>query len=526
LNYYELKYLKEFIKSKILGKKIVLANTRYKNLIEFFIEGKDEDHHKLVFSTSPGNMALFLDYYSNPKKKNTISFFEQIYDQKINNIELAETDRIITLSLEGSYALVFKIFSNNGNVMLLKDGELIDSFKGSEIEDINVPEEKEIDLFDKLNEKGSAKQKLTSLNPLIPRNNLADIIKEHQVENMDGEETLVFIKKLTQEVENQAEWRLLENGNTALFSEEILPIKTEKHFDSINDLVAYRYKNYSHDQRLRQLKGDLLKQIKRQLKRVSSGLRNLDKADKGLERAEKYEKFGHLLMANGHLKPKDPSKMIVNDLYDEGKEMEIPLDEKFSIIQNAEKYYSKSKNSVRSYEEAIERIPVLEKRKEQLEILRDEIQDFSKLYKLKDWKKEKSKELMDLGIGENEEKKDLLPFHILEVENYTIWIGKNAKSNDKLVQMAHKEDVWLHARKVAGSHALIRMGNDKGMPPKNIILEAASYAAFNSKAKGAEVVPVIVTKKKYVRKPKGAPAGAVLVDKEEVEFVTPKKPDQ
>ncbi|HBZ38577.1 MAG TPA: hypothetical protein DEO59_08905 [Balneola sp.] len=525
MNYYELKYLKQFIKSKIVGKKIILANTRYKNLIEFFIEGEDEDHHKLVFSTSPGNMALFLDYFSNPKKRNTISFFEEIYGLHIKNVELAETDRIFIITLENEYELVFKIFSNNGNVLLLKEGDLISSFKGSELEEIDVPEEKEIDLFKTLNQHGSAKQKLTTLNPLIPRNNLPEIIAEHKVDNMSDEEIKAFIRKLTKEVDTNPSWRLLENGNTALFNEQILPLKTEKHFETVNDLVAFRYKNYSHNQRLRQQKGELTKQIKRQLKRISSGLRNLEKADKGLERAEKYEKFGHLLMANGHLMPNDPTKIIVNDLYNEGAEIEIPLVEKLSVIENAERYYSKSRNSIRSYEEALERIPSLEKKKVQLEELRDEIEKINKLFILNDWKKENSEILKELGIGDQEGKEESLPFHILEVDTYPVWIGKNAKSNDKLVQMAHKEDIWLHARKVSGSHALIRMGNDKGMPPNNVILEVASYAAFNSKAKGAEVVPVIVTKKKYVRKPKGAPAGAVLVDKEEVEFVTPKKPN-
>lgn len=112
-----------------------------------------------------------------------------------------------------------------------------------------------------------------------------------------------------------------------------------------------------------------------------------------------------------------------------------------------------------------------------------------------DWKKDNVKALKELNISEDEKQESDLPFHTLEVSNYPVWIGKNAKSNDKLVQMAHKEDIWLHARKVAGSHALIRMGNDKGMPPKSVILEVASFAAYNSKAKGAEVVPVIVTKK-------------------------------
>ena len=524
MNYYELKYLIEFIKTKIIGKEIVVSNTRYKNLIEFYIQGESENN-KLVYSTSPGNIALFLDFHNNPKQKNTISFFEEIYGLKIIAIDLADTDRIVTIHFEQSFKLVFKLFSNNANVLLLKEKELIRSFKGGNISEVDIPDEKEINLFQKLKDNGSTTQKITGLNPLIPRNNLSDIIKEHDLDFLSDKELIDYTKELTRNVEEAPAWRLLSNGNTALFNKHILPLETEREFDSINDLIAYRYKTYSHTQRLRQQKGELSKKFKRMIKRVSSGLRNLEQADKGIERAEKYEKYGHLLMANGHLKPVNPKKLKVNDLYKEGNQIEIPLDEKLTVIGNAEKYYSKSKNSLRSYNEAIEKVPELQKKKKNLELLQDELSEINKLYELNDWKKEKSDSLIELGINEKETSEgNTLPFHTLKVETYPIWIGKNAKSNDKLVQMAHKEDVWLHARGVPGSHTLIRMSNDKGMPSKSVLMEVASYAAYNSKAKGSEIVPVIITKSKYVRKPKGAPAGAVLVDKESIEFVTPQKP--
>jgi len=50
-------------------------------------------------------------------------------------------------------------------------------------------------------------------------------------------------------------------------------------------------------------------------------------------------------------------------------------------------------------------------------------------------------------------------------------------------------------------------------------------AAYYSKAKGSGLVPVIYTPKKFVRKPKGANLGQVLVEKEEVIMVEPKKPE-
>ncbi len=524
MNYYELKYLKHFIKSKILDKEITVSNTRYKNLIEFFIEGR-EQNHKLVFSTAPGNIALFLDYHSNPKKSNTVTFFEDIYGIRITDVDLADTDRIFYIRFEKDYELIFKLFSNNANVFLTKAGELIESFKGGELDEVSTPDEKELILFSNLKKDASVKQKLTGLNPLIPRNNLDELIKLNDLESFSDEELIEFAKKVSEKAKDQAEFRLLKNGNTVILGWDILPIDTEREFETINDLIAYRYKTYSHNQRLKQQKSELTKNLKRQIKRTTSGLKNLDKADKSVDRAEKYEKYGHLLMANGHITPDDPSTIEVDDLYDEGKTIEIPLEEKYSVIENAERYYAKSKRSLESFEEAQERIPILEKKKEQLQKLMEEVEPITSLRDLNDWKKENKSELVELNILDSKNESDeQVPFHTLTIQNYPVWIGKNAKSNDKLVQVAHKEDVWLHARGVAGSHTLIRMGNDKGMPQKSVLMEAASYAAYNSKARGSEIVPVIITKKKYVRKPKGAPAGAVLVDKEEVEFVTPKKP--
>ncbi len=83
----------------------------------------------------------------------------------------------------------------------------------------------------------------------------------------------------------------------------------------------------------------------------------------------------------------------------------------------------------------------------------------------------------------------------------------------------------MHARGVAGSHVVLRMDNNKDYPPKEVLLKAASVAAYNSKARGAALAPVIITKRKYVSKPKGAPHGSVRVHREEVEMVEPKELD-
>jgi predicted ribosome quality control (RQC) complex YloA/Tae2 family protein len=143
---------------------------------------------------------------------------------------------------------------------------------------------------------------------------------------------------------------------------------------------------------------------------------------------------------------------------------------------------------------------------------------------LKNWQKEHRNELLSLIQNSSKDEKTVNEFYTVEHKGYVLWIGKNARSNDKIVQKSHKEDIWLHARGVSGSHVIIRMNNSKEMPDKRIIEEVAQFAAYQSKAKGAGLAPVIYTKRKYIRKPKGSAYGAVIVQKEQVVIIEPKNP--
>ena len=103
----------------------------------------------------------------------------------------------------------------------------------------------------------------------------------------------------------------------------------------------------------------------------------------------------------------------------------------------------------------------------------------------------------------------------------TILIGKNAKSNDTLLNTySKKEDLWLHVKDTPGSHVIIKCTNSNIFPIE-IIEKAAQLAAHYSKRKSETLVPVSYTPRKYVRKRKGDPPGMVRVDREKVILVTP-----
>ena len=102
-----------------------------------------------------------------------------------------------------------------------------------------------------------------------------------------------------------------------------------------------------------------------------------------------------------------------------------------------------------------------------------------------------------------------------------IWVGRGAASNDELTfGAAAPDDVWLHARDAAGAHVVLRWPNADA-PPARDLREAASLAAWHSKARGAAVVPVDWTRRKHVRKPRGAKPGTVILREERTIMARP-----
>lgn len=102
-----------------------------------------------------------------------------------------------------------------------------------------------------------------------------------------------------------------------------------------------------------------------------------------------------------------------------------------------------------------------------------------------------------------------------------IRVGRGARSNDDLTfHHAAPGDVWLHARHAAGAHVVLRWSKP-GNPPARDLHEAAILAALHSRARTSGSVPVDWTFRKYVRKPRGAPPGAVTPDRMKTVMVRP-----
>ncbi|MBE9008521.1 NFACT family protein [Fortiea sp. LEGE XX443] len=97
-----------------------------------------------------------------------------------------------------------------------------------------------------------------------------------------------------------------------------------------------------------------------------------------------------------------------------------------------------------------------------------------------------------------------------------ILIGRNNRQNDQLTfRVAGDYDLWFHAQEIPGSHLLMRL--EPGTVPETTDLQfAANLAAYFSRARQSDQVPVVYTQPKYVYKPKGAKPGIAIYKQERI----------
>lgn len=97
-----------------------------------------------------------------------------------------------------------------------------------------------------------------------------------------------------------------------------------------------------------------------------------------------------------------------------------------------------------------------------------------------------------------------------------VLVGRDAKSNDELtLHVAKPYHLWLHAKGLTGSHVVACIQKGHSITPEQLV-DAAHLAAHFSDARGEPVVDVSYVPRRYLRKPRKSPPGAVVLDREKV----------
>jgi predicted ribosome quality control (RQC) complex YloA/Tae2 family protein len=432
-------------------------------------------------------------------------------------------ERALGISLVDGYTLVFKFFGNRPNLLIFNENTVIEQFNQKLVSDhtltlngLDRPLDQSEAAF---HTTGSDYRKLFPTFGKEVRTYVAHRAAEAGT-NAAATVTWPLLQSVLQEL-NVPTYRLVtfEHRPTLVLVPVGETIRTyEGPIEAANGFyVAFNGQNVVERERAEVLRL-LDKRTKRAQALLDANLQRLISRDDG----PSHEQLGNLLMANLHNVPtgaggRSPETVTVEDFYRNNQPVSIRLKPDLSPQRNAEGFYRKAKNEKIEADHLQQQIDGREAELAQLAAHRAAIGPIPSLKELRRYVKQHS---LFTETAASTDPTEL--FKEVHYEGFTIRIGRNAKNNDLLTQRyTYKEDLWLHARDVSGSHVVVKYRAGKPFP-KTVIERAAELAAWYSKRRTDSLCPVIVTPKKFVRKPKGLAEGQVVVEKEDVVLVVPR----
>jgi len=517
LNYHFLKYLAPALNEAFVGNTIVSCFSQSKD--ELIIETEGSAGPRFIRAhLLPPQVYLGFPEQFHRAKRNSINLFQELLDDKLVKCGVFSFERAFYFDLLSGKKLVIKLHGNRSNVLLYQnESETPSLLFRNEIKEDKELDWKSLDRQLDLSQDrfvelaGNASQYLPTLGN-IPR----AWLKERGYPEVDIDQKWDLMRELMDILDCPLFALVEKDGVQLSLLPEEYPLKTfSDPIAAANELfhLALVKGNFEKE------KNSLIKSYQDQLKRTTSYIEKSTSKLEELKAAAPPSQLADVIMANLHEFGNGKNEAELVDFYT-GKMVKVKLKPNQKPQQLAESLYRKSKNrqiELDQIEKTIESKIILKSELEQKIASIEEITGHKGLKTYQKTNKE-DKAITKEVSG--------LPFKVFEFEGFTIWVGKSAKDNDEMLRgYAHKDDLWLHARQVPGSHVIIRM---KGMLaiPNTVLERAAGLAAFYSKFKTESLAPVIYTEAKFVRKVKGSAPGSVMVDREKVIMVPPIGPDE
>ena len=295
--------------------------------------------------------------------------------------------------------------------------------------------------------------------------------------------------------------------------------------DSFWQLLDSFYVVRDRKDAMRQKSQTVRKTVSNLCQRLQRKMANQEKELAATYDRERLRQLGDILTANLHRIQKGQTKVTVEDFYDENMaQIEVSLSPLLSPQQNAAKFY-KDYTRMKNAEKELKH--QLELGKQELFYLQSVLEELNRAQSEAELE-EIRRELQEGGYVRADSGKRKIkqakvpPMRFESTDGYPIYVGRNNRQNEELTfKAARKDDIWLHASKVHGSHVIISCGGTK--PPDDTITQAAQLAAYYSEHTGGQNLPVDVTDVKQVKKiPNGKP-GMVIYHTYRTVIVNPYK---
>lgn len=329
-------------------------------------------------------------------------------------------------------------------------------------------------------------------------------------------------------------------------------------YKSTNDGLAVNfylddfYTSKEQSEQFKQYRDTVLKLVLNHVGKIKERIGTIDLKIADCTNAEKYRLYGELITSNLYRIPDYPqSEVTLDNYYDNNNLITIPLDEKFSPSKNAKNFFKK-------YRKLQNTIAIVEKQKElseaELSYLESIVYELEEVSTIEDIDNIYSEICDNLIFGKNA---NTVNNHVYnkqskiinsksskqsnasnmpekrDIDGYTVYIGKNNKQNDYLTcRLAQNSDIWFHTKDIHGSHVVLKTDSLHSSSenssasctfniPDSVLYKCASIAAYYSKARMSQNVPVDYTLIKYVKKPNGAKPGMVIYTNNKTIYANP-----
>lgn len=240
---------------------------------------------------------------------------------------------------------------------------------------------------------------------------------------------------------------------------------------------------------------------------------------------ERLRQLGDIVTANLHRITKGQTVLQAEDFYDEDmKVIDIPVSPLLSPQQNAAKFYKDYTRMKNAEKELTRQMELGSRELSYLQSVLEELNRAETEAELEEVRQElQAGGYIRADSGKKRMKHaKLSPMRFESTDGYPIYVGRNNRQNDELTfKLARKDDLWLHAQKVHGSHVIISCGGTN--PPDDTVTQAAQLAAYYAESTGGQNIAVDVTPVKQVKKTPGGKPGMVIYHTYRTVVVNPYK---
>ena len=461
------------------------------------------ENHRLLLCASPNNARCHLTNgaFSNPLEPPALCMLmrKQLAGARVTEIRQEAGDRIVRMDLDavnemGDHVLrrlVLEIMGRHSNLMLLdENGRILEAARHVNAEMSRVrqiqpgmdyqapPPQNKLnpetldggELLERLRARngGSFSRALAEEIGGLSRQSAEEIAARVRAggEDWPGDlpGTCERLEDLFRRLPDMASPYILRGEDGS--AEEVFPFLylsrdtgREEPCKTLSHALDIYYSTRDAKDRMNQKSASMIRTLKGHAERCTRKLAMQEEELASAERMEEYRRMGEAIHANLYQLKKGMTEAVLPDWNDpDGGTITVPLDNKLTPSQNAQRYFRKYQKARSAREIAAEQ---RDRTLAEMDYLEGALLDVDKCVGESELE-EIRQELVRTGYmkkNTNRRQQRQLPqskpYRYISDDGIAIVVGKNAAQNDRITLGAKPEEMWMHAKDMPGSHVII-----------------------------------------------------------------------